>query len=283
MTTDRHVTIGAMLDEYVLGQLSRGERRDVETHIRECDVCAADLRELTVVMEGLAHVAGEVTPPPALKQRVLSALASQPQEPLRSGASSNVVALPASNAVIRRGVHPGWLAAAAMVIVAMGGLLYTSNATRRLLVDDVQEAQAAAAEAQATVVELRRELDQDTKQADLMVSILTASDMRPIAMAGRDNAIGSTARAFWSPTRGLLIVADQLPMPPPGRIYQVWVIGGGKPVSAGLLGEQGSGRGMLIVPPPAAVAPGTVTVAVTDEPPGGLPAPSGTIRLAGSL
>ena len=32
---------------------------------------------------------------------------------------------------------------------------------------------------------------------------------------------------------------------------------------------------MLIAPPPNGVAPGTITVAVTDEPPGGLPAPSG--------
>ena len=40
MTMDRHDTIGAMLDEYALGQLSQDERRNVETHIRECDVCA---------------------------------------------------------------------------------------------------------------------------------------------------------------------------------------------------------------------------------------------------
>jgi len=45
MTMDRHDTIGAMLDEYALGQLSQDERRDVETHVRECEACAADLRE----------------------------------------------------------------------------------------------------------------------------------------------------------------------------------------------------------------------------------------------
>ncbi|HYJ94323.1 MAG TPA: anti-sigma factor, partial [Vicinamibacterales bacterium] len=112
---------------------------------------------------------------------------------------------------------------------------------------------------------------------------LTANDMQPITMSGKENATASIARAYWSPTRGLLIVANDLPVPPPGRIYQVWVIGGGKPFSAGLLGEQGAGRGMLIAPPPSGVAPGAVTVAVTDEPPGGLPAPSGSIRLAGSL
>ena len=276
MTMDRHETIGAMLDEYALGQLSQDERRTVETHVRQCDTCAADLRELAVVMEGLAHSLDPVTPPPALKQRVMSSLASQPQEPARTVVEPNVVAIPPKGVKIRRGVHPGWLAAAAVVILGLGVALYSVDATRRLLIDDVQEAQAA-------VADLQRRLDLNAEQADLAVSILTATDMQPVAMSGKENATGSTARAYWSPTRGLLIVANDLPMPPPGRIYQVWVIGGGTPFSAGLLGEQGVGRGMLIAPPPRGVAPGAVTVAVTDEPPGGLPAPSGSIRLAGSL
>jgi anti-sigma-K factor RskA len=276
MTMDRHDTIGAMLDEYALGQLSQDERRDVESHVRECDACAAGLRELSVVMEGIALSVDPVTPPPALKQRVLSSLASQPQEPRPSSVDSNVVAMPPYGVKIRRGIHPGWLAAAAVVILGLAAALYSSTETRRLLVEDVQEAQAVT-------VELQRQLDLSASQADRVVSILTAGDMQPIAMSGKENATASTARAYWSPTRGLLIVANDLPMPPPGRIYQVWVIGGGKPLSAGLLGEQGAGRGILIAPPPGGVAPGTVTVAVTDEPPGGLPAPSGSIRLAGSI
>ena len=276
MTMDRHDTIGAMLDEYALGQLSPDDRRDVESHVRECDACAADLRELSIVMEGIAHSVDPVAPPPALRRRVLSSLASQPQEPRRTPADSNVVAMPTVGVKIRRGVHPGWLAAAAVLILGLVAALYSSSETRRLLVDEVQEAQAAS-------VDLQRRIELYAEQADLAVAILTASDMQPIAMSGKANATATTARAYWSPTRGLLIVANDLPMPPPGRIYQVWVIGGGKPISAGLLGDQGAGRGMLIVPPPSGVAPGTVTVAVTDEPPGGLPAPSGDIRLAGSI
>ena len=276
MTMDRHETIGAMLEDYALGQLSQDERRDVETHVRECDVCTADLRELAIVMEGLAQSTDQVTPSPALKQRVLSALATLPQEPRRRPADATVVTMPVQGVRIRRGVHPAWLAAAAVVILGLSVVIYSLDASRRLVVDDLQEAQGTAAE-------LQQRLDQNAQQADLAVSILTAGDMRPIAMTGKENATASTARAYWSPTRGLLIVADQLPTPPPGRVYQVWIIGGGMPVSAGLLGEQSGGRGMLIAPPPRGVVPGTVTVAVTDEPPGGLPAPSGSIRLAGSL
>ena len=162
-----------------------------------------------------------VTPPPALRQRILASLASQPQEAPRSPVESNGVTMPPHRVKSRRGVHPGWLAAAALVILGLGTALYSSIAIPRLLVDDVQQAQAAAADAQTMVVDLRRQLDQDAGQADLAVSILTASDTQPIAMAGRENATGFTARAYRSPTRGLLIVADDLPVPPPGRIHQV--------------------------------------------------------------
>ena len=93
----------------------------------------------------------------------------------------------------------------------------------------------------------------------------------------------SGARAYWSATRGLLVAADQLPVPPPGRVYQVWLIGGGAPVSAGMLGTPRTGRGMLIAPPPGGIPSGPVTVAVTDEPPGGLPAPTGAKHLVGSI
>ena len=123
MTMDRHDTIGAMLDEYALGQLSQDERRDVETHVRECEACAADLRELTVVMEGLAHAPNRVSPPPALKQRVLASLATQPQEPPRRPADGNVVTMPAKAATSRRGLHPAWLAAAAVVILGLAAAL----------------------------------------------------------------------------------------------------------------------------------------------------------------
>ena len=121
-------------------------------------------------------------------------------------------------------------------------------------------------------------------QADLAVAILTAADMQRIDLQGFDVSRDAAARAYWSGTRGLLIVADRLPEPLPGRLYQVWLIGAGAagPVSAGLIDGR-SGRGMLIVPPPRGVAGRAVTVAVTDEPTGGLPAPSGAKHLVGTL
>jgi anti-sigma-K factor RskA len=161
-------------------------------------------------------------------------------------------------------------------VLALGGLLALSmQRTARL--------GEALRSLDSETEQLRRRASETSAQADLAVSILTAPDMRRIDLAGFDAARNAVARGYWSASKGLLIVADRLPSPPPGRTYQVWLIGSSSagPVSAGLLEE--SARGMLIVPPPGGVTGSTITIAVTDEPPGGLPAPTGGKHLVGSL
>ncbi|CAN5825821.1 hypothetical protein BH24ACI5_BH24ACI5_23780 [soil metagenome] len=163
-------------------------------------------------------------------------------------------------------------------MLVLGGLLALSlQRTERL-----EDALRGADETNARLASRAAET---SVQADLAVSILTATDMRRIDLAGLDSSRNATARGYWSASRGLLIVADRLPALPSGQIYQVWLIGSSSegPVSAGLIDGQTSGRGMLIVPAPRGVRGDSVTIAVTDEPAGGLPAPTGAKHLLGSL
>ena len=267
MTMDRHVEIADKLEAYLLDQLPRDERRDVDAHLLLCQTCAQDVRELHDALAAVGQSVPPVAPPPALRQRVLDAVATQPQEPRRA-------------MVLQMRRRPLWVtatwAAAAAVVLAVGVVAFRVEQSRQQLASDVAQLQADNADLQERLRRFRG-------QTDLALSILTAGDMREIPMIGRENAAAAAARAYWSPTRGLLVVADRMPTPPPGRIYQVWVIENGTPASAGLLSDETAGRGMLIATPPRPGAGGSVTVAVTDEPPGGLPAPSGTIRLAGSI
>ena len=168
------------------------------------------------------------------------------------------------------------MAAAAILLLAVGGFAFRAEQSRRLLENELSSTEARNAD-------LEQRLQRFTGQTDLALSILTAGDMREIPLTGSDDSAAVAARAYLSPARGLLLVADRLPEPPPGRVYQVWVIEGEQRTSAGLLPREPAGRGMLIVTPPRPDIGGSVTVAVTDEPPGGLPKPSGTIRLAGSI
>jgi anti-sigma-K factor RskA len=86
---------------------------------------------------------------------------------------------------------------------------------------------------------------------------------------------------MWHEKAGGILVAAGLPEAPAGKTYQLWAIAGGNaPVSAGVFSVDPSGAGSLTVRP----LPGVSTVsafAVTLEPAGGLPAPSGEMYLLG--
>jgi anti-sigma-K factor RskA len=86
---------------------------------------------------------------------------------------------------------------------------------------------------------------------------------------------------IWNERGGGLLVAAGLPPAPAGKTYQLWaIVGKQAPVSAGVFSVDAKGSGSLRVPTLAGV--GKVDVfAVTLEPAGGLPAPSGPMYLAG--
>ena len=276
MTMDRHAEIADRLEAYVMGELLEREQRDVDAHLAACAICAADVHALQGVLHGIAGTVAPMNPPPSLRQRVLDAVAVEPQEPVRSDRRIGVI----EQTRVEQARRPVWrmlpLAAAAVLVIAVGAVALRTEQSRRQISGDL-------AVERATNADLLKQVEQYRGQTDLALSILTSGDMREVPLTGQAGAASSAARAFWSATRGLLLVADRLPAPPAGRVYQVWVIEGGKPASAGLLGDEGGGRGMLIVTPPKPDASGSVTVAITDEPPGGLPAPSGSIHLAGSI
>jgi Putative zinc-finger len=63
--------------EMALGSLDGAVRADVLVHIAHCPACRAEVRDLADVVDGLAGLGPSVTPPPALAERVLSAIRSE--------------------------------------------------------------------------------------------------------------------------------------------------------------------------------------------------------------
>ena len=86
---------------------------------------------------------------------------------------------------------------------------------------------------------------------------------------------------MWSRNSGMVFTTANLPLAPRGRVYQVWVVTAGGPVSAGLLRPDSTGRATAFFSTPPDIAPPTA-IAVTLEPDGGVAAPTGDRYLVGS-
>jgi anti-sigma-K factor RskA len=178
------------------------------------------------------------------------------------------------------------MSAAAMVLVAVGAGGYALS-VRSEVVGLRTELASASAELANTVERLARSEAQlavatrSVATAEARMVVLTAPDMRQVNLAGQPAAPTASGRAFLSRARGLVFTATDLPPLPPGRGYQLWVVTPTAPVSVGMVQVDNTGRAAQAFPTPATQGP-IAAVAVTIEPEGGVPAPTGDRYLVGT-
>jgi anti-sigma-K factor RskA len=84
-------------------------------------------------------------------------------------------------------------------------------------------------------------------------------------------------RLVWHEERGGYLVVANIPPAPAGKVYELWTISAGQPRPAGLFTVDASGEATH---PVAATRAPVQVFAVTVEPAGGTPAPTGPMILA---
>lgn len=179
----------------------------------------------------------------------------------------------------RPAAWPQWMAvAAALIAVAsLAGLIRTRGelaAMRETLA--VWQSRVAQAEQSATLA--RAELVTHRQALDVM----TSDDLIQVALNGVAPAGRAEGKAFLSRSHGTLIFsARNLPSLPSHQTYQLWAIADGKPISAGLFTPDAQGRSQLVANLPTLSAP-PAALAVTVEPQGGVPSPTGPKYLLGT-
>lgn len=257
-----HDDLKADAAAYVLGSLDRGERDLFDAHLAGCEACAAEVRALRKVADALAHAVPQVTPSATLRDRALASLTGA-RAPHR----------------VERPAPPRWLPLAATLALALGAAVYAASLQGRVADLEARLAQALvqASAADRAVADARR-VGVELQSA---MAVLAAPDLVRIDLAGQPTAPQASARALWSRARGMVFTASNLPPLPAGTVYQVWVVTGPAPVSAGLVTPDGSGGGLTFFSTPADIPPPTA-VAVTLEPAGGVPAPTGQFYLLGT-
>ena len=208
----------------------------------------------------------QVSPPPSLRARILGEIAA------------TAPVAPATPVRHERRAPPWWLSVAAMLVIGAGLFAYAQRMQARVsnLEAQLRDAQAQAAAADRLTAEARTV----AFRAQAAMGVFAAPDVARIDLAGQPVAASARARALWSRQRGMVFTVANLPPLPAGRVYQVWVVTAQAPVSAGLLTPDASGGGSVYYETPVDILPPTA-VAVTLEPAGGVPAPTGAMYLVG--
>jgi hypothetical protein len=124
-------------------------------------------------------------------------------------------------------------------------------------------------------------LEEDLRQARAVLESLTAPGTAWIALQGRASAAQARGRLLLDrANRRIILSVYELPPPPVGQTFQLWLTVGERAVSAGVFGVDAAGRGGLQTGDLPQLD-GPVAVVVTEEPDGGAAQPAGPVVMAG--
>ncbi len=153
---------------------------------------------------------------------------------------------------------------------------------------EVKELRAALDQQQSLVEASARETEQlraTVARQRGIIEVLTSPGLHLERLQKAKLGVSSQGHVLWNErTKTWVFYAFNMPQPPPGKEYQVWFMTEKEgPVSAGLFTPDPSGTGVVLAKPPSKLFGEIVAAAVTLEPAGGLPKPSGEMYLRGSL
>jgi Anti-sigma-K factor rskA len=255
---DQHALTGV----YALDALDSGkELNRFNRHLDRCQSCAGEVRGFRDVATAMAFAAS-MDPPPEMRAQVMAAVARTRQLPpeIRTHARPR-----------RARAWVPWLsgvvAVAAIVVAVLFGFALAHTQT---------ELNQARAQNQALALDKARiaaELDQARAHDQALAAILGAPHVTLLSQ--RTTKGGVAVVVLDAAKRQLIVATSGLPALPPGQVYQLWLIGPVRIVSAGLLPAAKSGvtppvvatgivkgdkLGLTVEPAPGAAQPTTIPI-----------------------
>jgi anti-sigma-K factor RskA len=259
-----HPTREEDFDLYALGALDGDEKQAIETHMALCSDCARRLAEARGRIALLALAAPAVAPSPSVKVRLMTQVRA-----------TSPIATPsrASRERERSGGFFGrwWTAVlvpAGVVLAIASIFLWTEN--RRL------DRQLAALR---TDVQLQQQQLQEARE---IADLVSARDTMVVPLAPQPGMPKGTAHVMYNQKMGMLMYEGELEPAPADKSYQLWLVPAqGNPISAGVFspGSEKASHFMMKVPEGVAAK----AFAVTLEPAGGRPQPTGPKVLVGPV
>lgn len=268
--TNGHPSREEDFDLYALGVLEDDEKQAIESHIAVCADCARKLAEARGRMAMLSFAAPRVEPSPRVKERLLarvlaedvgSAVPSSSREPRE-----------AEPAVRGGGVFGRWWAG---VLVPVGVALAVVTI---LLWNQNERLNRELAKQSQDVASLRKDLEEAQYAADL----LAERDTMVVPLMPMPGMAKGMGRVTCNTHMGVLMYDGNIAPAPANKSYQLWLIPmQGDPINAGVFNPKAGQTDHWMMKVPQGVTP--KAFAVTLEPAGGMPHPTGPKILVGPV
>ena len=274
----------AMLDAVALDALDPAERDAVLAHVAGCEICRAELATLRETASQLAFAA-PAADSAGSRERIHSRLMDRVRRGRARARSSSAPTARVVAEFVRVRPNTGrgggwrraeWLAVAASVLFFITGALF-ANATRdRQNLRDALQAELARGQSARTSSDSLRTV---VALRDSMIAGLIGRDVAVVSLTA-SGAKAPFARMFWDTTRNTwTLVAHNMPALKTGRTYQLWLVTKTAKISAGTF-EPSNGDAVVRATYPLA-RDSLQAIAITEEPAGGVPQPTGAMIVAG--
>lgn len=252
-----HGKFDELIPVYALGALEGDELKEIEGHLETgCPLCRENLTE----MEKVVHLIPYSLPPTSPSIKVKDSLLGRIKTKKRLQEES-------FEPGFWQRLRPVWLGLA----WAMALILLITQFISNLSLKDVLE------DKHLEITELKERV---TRQSQI-VRFLENPNVVIINLAGLKPQLKTRGRVLWDTRRNTAFFYGlHLPQIPSGKTYQLWVIADNSPKSAGIFKVDQEGNNVMelkSLPEPSKIQ----KFAVTLEPEGGLPQPTGEMYLAG--
>jgi anti-sigma-K factor RskA len=261
-----------------MGLASAEEAKLVADMVARYPEVKAELKVIEDSMENFDQK-NAVEPPAHLKEKILAKVSGTPF-PVSGNHETKVVSIaPQKQSNVLK------YAAAIAIILLTGSVLYNLSLSNKL--NEQETAMAQSKNTQDSILRSAKQRDSIIEnyamRIDNMVqemTILKAPGMKSIELKGmQDVAPDAKAMAYANTTTGeVYLEIRNLPEAPEGMQYQFWGIVGGTPVNAGMIALDSDTYGIHSM----TAVPNAVAYAISLEPKGGSPSPTGKIYVMGN-
>ena len=249
------------LELYALGALPEAEAAAVKAHAAGCRECEQKLAKARGLVAALAFAAPQEIPPSTAKEGLFMRIAAEHSAKRQRGAAREVKTTSTR--------WWNWIllpATAALAVFCFA--LWQQN---RQLSKKLGESRREVAN-----------LENQRLRVKGLVNVLASPETITVKLAGTENESLASGVVRYNLRLGVVAYKAELPPPPKDKIYQMWLVPqDGAAISAGVFAQGSPGEDVVWT---AQVPPNThpKAFAVTLEPAGGMPQPTGPKVLVGA-